>query len=274
ELPGRDDGCYFADLSAISDGSEVPAAVAEALRLEPNTGGGTSASRQLVEYLAGRDALLVLDNCERVVAAPPLNANDDTSPAVELFIERALAVNPTMRASRAERSTIGEICRRLDGMPLAIELAAARAAVLTPGEILNRMADRFGLLSGGRGRHRLRTLQATLDWSYDLLDEEEQTLFRSLGLFVGSFDLAAAQALATTSEYDTMDLMESLVAKNLVTIDQSSFGTTRYRLLESVRIYASDQLVRLDEAGRTQDAYAEYYCDLTTTSDFVVAGGI
>ena len=159
-------------------------------------------------------------------------------------------------------------------MPLAIELAAARAAVLTPGEILNRMADRFGLLSGGRGRHRLRTLQATLDWSYDLLDEEEQTLFRSLGLFVGSFDLAAAQALATTSEYDTMDLMESLVAKNLVTIDQSSFGTTRYRLLESVRIYASDQLVRLDEAGRTQDAYAEYYCDLTTTSDFVVAGGI
>ena len=309
ELPGRDDGCYFADLSAISDGSEVPAAVAEALRLEPNTGGGTSASRQLVEYLAGRDALLVLDNCEhvidecaalaerilarstatailatsrqrlgvageRVVAAPPLNANDDTSPAVELFIERALAVNPTMRASRAERSTIGEICRRLDGMPLAIELAAARAAVLTPGEILNRMADRFRLLSGGRGRHRLRTLQATLDWSYDLLDEEEQTLFRSLGLFVGSFDLAAAQALTTTSEYDTMDLMESLVAKNLVTIDQSSFGTTRYRLLESVRIYASDQLVRLDEAGRTQDAYAEYYCDLTTTSDFVVAGGI
>lgn len=307
ELPGRDDGCYFADLSAISDGSEVPAAVAEALRFEPKTGLGISASQQLVEFLAGRDVLLVLDNCEhvidecamlvervlgrsratailatsrqrlgvageRVIATPSLDADADTSPAVELFIERALAVNPVMSTGRADRSTIAAICRSLDGMPLAIELAAARAAVLTPGEILNRMADRFRLLSGGQGRRRLRTLQATLDWSYDLLDAREQTFFRSLGLFVGSFDLAAAQALTDTSEYETLDLMDSLVAKNLVVTDESSLGTARYRLLETVRIYAGDQLARMDEAGRTQDAFAEYYRELATTSDFAVTG--
>ncbi len=307
ELPGRNDGCYFADLSSISDGSEVPAAVAEALRLEPNIGGGTSATQQLVEYLAGRDALLVLDNCEhvveacadlaervlarstatailtttrqrlgvageRVIAVPSLDAEHDKSPAVELFIERALAVNPLLKASRAERSTIGEICRRLDGMPLAIELAAARAAVLTPAEILDRMADRFRLLSGGRGRHRRRTLQATLDWSYDLLDGEEQAFFRSLGLFVGSFDLAAARAVTDTTDYESMDLLESLVAKNLVAIDESSLGTARYRLLESVRIYAGDQLARHDEAGLSQDAYVEYYRTIASTSDFVIAG--
>ncbi len=309
ELPGRYDGCYFADLSAISEGSEVAAAVAEALRLEPTAGGGSSAIEQLAAYLASRDALLVLDNCEhvveecadlaeqvlarstatailattrqrlgvageRVIAVPSLDADDDRSPAVELFVERALAVNPAGRFGRAERATISEICRRLDGMPLAIELAAARSAVLTPAEILDRMADRFRLLSGGRGRHRRRTLQATLDWSYDLLDEEEQAFFRSLGLFVGSFDLAAAQAVTGISGYDAMDLMESLVAKNLVVTDDSGLDTARYRLLESVRIYAGDQLTRHGDAGRAQDAHADCYRRLTATDDFGVSSDL
>ena len=309
ELPGRDDGCYFADLSAISDGSEVPSAVAEALRLEPTLGIGSSATQQLVEYLSGRDALLVLDNCEhvieecgglaeqvlarstatailattrqrlgvageRVIAVPSLDAENDMSPAVELFVERAQDANPSIHFSRTERSTISEICRRLDGMPLAIELAAARAAVLTPDEILDRMADRFRLLSGGRGRHRRRTLQATLDWSYDLLDDEEQAFFRSLGMFFGSFDLAAVQAVTGANDYDAMDLMESLVAKNLVVVDESSLGSARYRLLESVRIYAGDQLARDGEAGQAQDAHAEYFRALASTDQFTVAGDL
>lgn len=188
ELPSRADGCYFADLSSVSDGTELPAAIAQAIRLE--FGGSTEgALDQVVEHLAGRDALLVLDNCEhilddcaefaerllgrssatallattrqrldvpgeQVVAVGSLSLTGDES-AIELFVERAAAANPSFTCSDDPhdpvRATIVEICQQLDGMPLMIELAAARVSVLTPGEILDRMADRFRLLSGGRG---------------------------------------------------------------------------------------------------------------------------
>ena len=235
ELPGRGDGCYFADLSAVSEGEELPAAIARAVRFE--LAGADAPVDQLVAYLANRDALLILDNCEHVldaavafaeallrqssstallattrqrlgvdgevvIAVPSLDYSDPNSPAVELFVERAKVADPSFDMSDQDRFTVGEICGRLDGMPLAIELAAARIAVLSPAEILDRMADRFRLLSGGIGRHRRRTLQATLDWSYDLLDDEEQRFFRRLGLFVGSFDLAAAAAVGDLDEYD------------------------------------------------------------------------
>ncbi len=308
ELPSRTDGCYFADLSSVSDGAELAAAVAAAVKFE--LGGAGQPIDQLVVHLAHRDALLVLDNCEHivdecaafaesllatssstailattrqrlgvageiVVAVPSLDHSSPESAAVELFVERARAVNPTFDPDRRTVFTVVEICDRLDGMPLAIELAAARTAVLAPSEILDRMADRFRLLSGGRGRHRRRTLQATLDWSYDLLDPDEQTLFRRLGLFVGSFDLPAVVQVGGFDDYDAMDLLESLVSKNLVTLDQlPGAPTVRYRLLETVRIYAGDQLARAEDTEAAQAAYIQYFRRLAATESFAIASSL
>ena len=305
ELPGRRDGCYFADLSAVSEGEELPAAIARAVRFE--LVGGAAPIDQLVDYLAQRDALLILDNCEHVldaavefaegllrqssstallattrqrlgvdgevvVAVPSLDYSDPKSPAIELFVERAKAADPGFDLSEQDHFTIGEICGRLDGMPLAIELAAARIAVLSPSEILNRMADRFRLLSGGIGRHRRRTLQATLDWSYDLLDKNEQRFFRRLGLFVGSFDLAAAAAVGDLDEYDAMDTLGSLVAKSLLVAETDLAGQSRrYRFLETVRIYAGDQLARAEDAAAALDAYVEHYRTIAHAPSFAEA---
>ena len=308
ELPGRSGGCYFADLSAVSDAEELPAAIARAIRFE--LAGATPALDQIVDHLATRDALLILDNCEHildacasfaeallrqssatallattrqrlgvdgevVVAVPSLSHGGPHSPAIQLFVDRAGLADPTFELSDQDRFTVGEICGRLDGMPLAIELAAARIAVLSPSEILDRMADRFRLLSGGIGRHRRRTLQATLDWSYDLLDEPEQEFFQCLGLFVGSFDLAAASAVAELDEYDAMDMLGSLVAKSLVVAETDDSGTSRrYRLLETVRIYAGDQLARSEHAASALDAYVTHYQSMTHAETFAIASSL
>ncbi len=308
ELPSRPGGCYFADLSAVSDGSELPAALASAVRLEPS--GPDDPIDQVVDHLATRDALLVLDNCEhiidecagfaesllarssatailattrqrlgvageRVVAVPSLEYRMTDSPAVELFVQRARAVNPGFRPDSDDLFAIGEICMHLDGMPLAIELAAARLGVLTPREILERMADRFRLLSGGRGRHRRRALQATLDWSYDLLDHDEQAFFRRLGLFVGSFDLPAAVDVSSFDEYEAIDLLQSLVAKSLVATDETPGSpTTRYRLLETVRIYAGDQLARAGDAADAHEAHVVHYQNLVATDHWLTAADL
>ncbi len=305
ELPSRPDGCYFADLSSVSDGSELAASLASAVRLDLS--GGGDPMQRVVDHLGSRDALLVLDNCEhiieacsefaeallarssttallattrqrlgvageRVVAVPPLEHRTANSPAQKLFIERATSANQRFAPSSDDRFFIGEICERLDGMPLAIELAAARTSVLSPAEVLDRMADRFRLLSGGRGRHRRRTLQATLDWSYDLLDEDEQVFFCRLGLFVGAFDLPAAIAVSPFDEYSALDLLDSLVAKNLVAVDESQDGSSSwYRLLETVRIYAADQLTRSGDAAAAHDALVDHYRDLVQTTDWLTA---
>lgn len=308
ELPGRGDGCYFADLSSVSEGEELPAAIARAVRLE--LGGALDPMEQIVAHLATRDALLILDNCEHildecaefaeallgrssstallattrqrlgvagenVVAVPSLGHDGPDPPAVELFVERARVANPAFTPVGDDHDTIGEICSRLDGMPLAIELAAARVSVLTPDEILDRMADRFRLLSGGRGRHRRRTLQATLDWSYDLLDLDEQRFFARLGLFVGSFDLEAAVAVGGMDDYDAMDVLQSLVTKNLVVVESHpDQETTRYRLLETVRIYAGDQLARAEEAAQAQHRYVDHYRGLCRAESFAEAASL
>lgn len=308
ELPGRSGGCYFADLSAVSEGEELVPAIARAVRFEIS--GAEAAVDQLVGHLAQRDALLILDNCEHildaahdfakallrrssstallattrqrlgvdgevVVAVPSLDYGDPRSPAIELFVERARAADPSFDMSEQDRFTIGEICGRLDGMPLAIELAAARVAVLSPTEILGRMADRFRLLSGGIGRHRRRTLQATLDWSYDLLDAEEQQFFRRLGLFVGTFDLSAAAAVGDMDEYDAMDALGSLVAKSLLVAETDLAGQTRrYRLLETVRIYAGDQLARGEDAAPALDAYIDHYRGLIRADTLAEASSL
>lgn len=315
ELPNRADGCYFADLSVVSEGSELGTAIASALRLD--LPGVAEPIDQVIVHLARCDALLILDNCEHVLdecvefaerlsrlssstallattrqrlgvsgetvcSVGPLDyRGEPDAPAVELFIERARAADPAFTPEGEDRLTIGEICERLDGMPLAIELAAARIAVLTPDEILERMGDRFRLLSGGRGRHRRRTLQATLDWSYDLLDPDEQSLFARLGLFVGPFDLAAASAISGMDHYDAMDVLQSLVVKHLVVSERYAGGeagddrrvapATRYRLLETVRIYAADQLARSEEVSVAQGLYDDYYRRLVQTDSLAEA---
>jgi len=312
ELPSRADGCYFVDLSSVSDGSELPAALATAVRLE--FGGSTEgALDQVIAHLARRDALLVLDNCEhildecaqfaerlltrgsatallattrqrlevpgeQVVAVGSLGIGSDSA-AVELFIERAKAANPSFLCGQEfddpTRVIIVEICRQLDGMPLTIELAAARVSVLTPHEILERMSDRFRLLSGGRGRQKRRTLQATLDWSYDLLDEDEQRFFRRCGVFVGSFDLPAAVAISGFDDYDAMDLLESLVAKSLLAVDEGRDNPiTRYRLLETIRIYAGDLLARSEDVLAARDAHLSWFQSLTVTDNFAEASDL
>jgi predicted ATPase len=312
ELPSRSDGCYFVDLSSVSDGSELPAALAIAVRLEFG-GSDEGAIDQVIAHLARRDALLVLDNCEHIVddcaafaerllarnsttallattrerlgvagedvlAVGPLSIEGD-APAVQLFVERAAAANPAFThggdPDDPVRTTVVEICRQLDGMPLAIELAAARISVLTPDEVLDRMSDRFRLLSGGRGRQRRRTLQATLDWSYDLLDEDEQRFFRRCGVFVGSFDLPAAVAVSGFDDYDAIDLLESLVAKSLLAVDDSLDNpTTRYRMLETIRIYAGDLLARSGDVLAAREAHLRWFQSRAVTSDFIEAADL
>ena len=128
---------------------------------------------------------------ERTVVLASLPTDTADSPGVRLFVDRATAVDPSFTLTDANTSTVSAICGRLDGMPLAIELAAARVTVMSPAELLAGLDDRFQLLSGGRRRSRQRTLEATLDWSYDLLDPDEQRVLRSLGVFVDGFDLDA-----------------------------------------------------------------------------------
>ena len=138
------------------------------------------------------------------------------SPAVQLFIERARSIEPAFTANAEVEATIAELCERLDGMPLAIELAAARVTVMSPAELIVGLDDRFQLLSGGRRRQRQRTLEATSDWSYQLLDAEQQRVFRALGVFVGGFDLAAVGAVTELGRPAVLDTVEALVAKSLV----------------------------------------------------------
>jgi len=312
ELPSRADGCYFADLSSVSDGSELPAALATAIRLEFG-GSNEGALDQVIAHLSRRDALLILDNCEHIledcavfaerllarssatallattrqrldvpgeqVVAVGSLSTDGEAPAVQLFCERATAANAAFGCSDdpddPTRRTVVDICRHLDGMPLTIELAAARVAVLTPAEILERMSDRFRLLSGGRGRQRRRTLQATLDWSYDLLDEDEQRFFRRCGVFVGSFDLPAAVAVSGFDDYDAIDLLDSLVAKSLLAVDEAPDNpTTRYRLLETIRIYAGDLLARSEDVLAAREAHLRWFRSVATTHRFLDAADL
>jgi len=172
--------------------------------------------------------------------------------AVRLFVDRAAAVAPGFVLTPDNAPIIAEICERLDGIPLAIELAAARVAVLSVDDILARLGDRFRLLTGGRRTAvpRQQTLQALVDWSWDLLDEPERRLLRRLSVFAGGWTLDAAWAVCAEpgeDVTDTLDLLERLVERSLVDVDRSG-RATRYRLLETMRQYARDRLTERDEA--------------------------
>ncbi len=191
------------------------------------------------------------------------------SEAVALFLLRARAIDPTFELTDANASAIIEICQRLDGLPLAIELAAARTKVLSPQDLAARLSRRLRVLIGGARDQpaRLQTMRGAIDWSYDLLDAREQALFRRLSVFAGGFSLAAAEAVVPGD--DTLDLLDSLVGKSLVQPMSGPAGR-RFALLEIIREYGQEQLTLSGEQLETHRRHAEWcyaVAQQTTTAD-------
>lgn len=287
---GLPDGVCYVNLEPISDPDMAPILVARALGLSDQLGRSTADT--VLRYLAEREMLIVLDNCEHLldVGATQVNALLQCCPGVTLlatsrepikvagevtwrvpslslddaiafFADRARLVRPDFVIDDSNAAMVSQICRRLDGMPLALELAAARVRSLSLSEIIAGLDDRIRLLTGGArtAPRRHQTLRASLDWSYGLLNEPERILLRRLGVFVGGFDLAAAEAVAGFGDlprHQVLDELTSLVDKSLVWAD-STQGRTRYRRLEGVGQYGME---RLHEAGET-DAVRKRYCD-------------
>ena len=191
--------------------------------------------------------------------------------AIELFGDRARRTKPEFRVTGDNREIVTEICRRLDGLPLAIELAAARVRALSPDEILDGLHDQFRLLTGGARTavRRQQTLRASVDWSHDLLSEPEQVLFRRLAVFFGGFDVDAAQAVAAGADverYQVLDQLTLLVDKSLVVAEDSAHGT-RYRLLETVRQYAQEKLREAREGDDVRTRHRDHYTAMAALLD-------
>jgi predicted ATPase len=201
---------------------------------------------------------------------PPQGLNDSSSilehSAIQLFIARAAASDSDFSPNAADLPSIVDICRRLDGIPLAIEFAAARVSALGLQHVSSGLDDRFALLSGGRrsALPRHRTLQATLDWSYELLSEDERRMLRRLASFSGGFTLESATAVAADAgdtEPVVLDIIANLVAKSLVVLEPSA-GSSRWRLLETTRAYALGKLAASNETDQMARRHAEYFRDL------------
>jgi predicted ATPase/class 3 adenylate cyclase len=291
------DGIWMAGLADIFDPSLVVNEIAEVWGLRP--GDGMRLLPVIRAFLSVRQLLLVLDNCEHVLAAagelatdllasspglhilatsretlgapgetvyrvPSLGlpAGDDvaSSESVRLFVDRAALVQPGFSPTQEELEGIARICRRLDGIPLGIELAAARIRTLTIGDLATQLEDSFRVLTAASKTavRRQRTLENTIGWSYDLLSDDEAALFRRLSVFAGGFDLAAAQAMARGPE--VLDLLDQLVDKSLVVTmhDQGS----RFRLLEPIRQYGHMRLTEHDEAEEARISHAAHYASV------------
>ncbi len=299
--PEFDGGAYYVDLAPITDADVVPRTVIRALGLADKL--GMHSMDMLVRSIDERRMLIVLDNCEHLLDAsadlvttltatcphvtllatsrepigvageatwrvPSLPLADD---AMELFADRARLTSPDFRITDDNVAVVSDICRRLDGMPLAIELAAARVRALTLTEISDSLHDRFRLLTGGTRRavRRQQTLWASVDWSHALLTDAERILFRRLAVFMGGFDLEAARAVAgggTVEPYQVLDQLSLLVDKSLV-VAADAGGRTRYRLLETVRQYAQEKLGESGEAHVVRTAHRDYYAGRARTMD-------
>jgi predicted ATPase/DNA-binding SARP family transcriptional activator len=204
-------------------------------------------------------------------AQPPSTVEElMRSEAIRLFVERAATVLPTFRLTEASGPLVTQICRRLDGIPLAIELAAARVKVLTTEQIAARLSDVFHLLTAGRrtARHGHQTLRAAMDWSYDLLSDRERVLFRRLSVFAGGWTLEAAEAVCVgegLAANEVLEVLSHLVDKSLVAVTQD--GETRYRLLETVRHYAREKLHEAGEVEAIQRQHASFFLGLAKLAD-------
>ena len=197
----------------------------------------------------------------------PDSDGTDTSEAVRLFVDRARAVQPTFSLSDDNAGAVAEICERLDGIPLAIELAAARARVLSVEQIASGLNDRFHLLTGGArtALPRQRTLESSVDWSHDLLDDDERRVFRRLAVFAGTFTLEAAEAVCGAEPVPperVLDLLSALVDRSLVQIADEAGAQTRYRMLETIRDYSRHKLTDAGEAESTRDRHLDHYVSL------------
>jgi predicted ATPase/class 3 adenylate cyclase/DNA-binding CsgD family transcriptional regulator/tetratricopeptide (TPR) repeat protein len=297
------DGIWWVDLAPMDDPSLVPAALAAVLGiqespLEPiteTTARYLSSHRSLVvfdncEHLIASSAVLVerlVQRCaavtvlatsreplrvngETVWATPPLTLpeeNDAVSlvdcDAVRLFVDRARASQSGFALTEQNAEAVGRICTRLDGIPLAIELAAARTRLLSTEEIAQGLADRFHLLTGGArtALPRQRTLENSVGWSHDLLTDEERVVFRRVAVFAGSFTLEAVREVCSSDPIASgrvIELLGALVDRSLVQVVEEKTNRTRYRLLESIRDFARHKLADAGEAEVTRDSHLDY----------------
>jgi predicted ATPase len=288
------DGVWVFELAAVADPASVADAVASVLGIVQQQ--GKSVSESVASALEGRSRLLVFDNCEHVVdsvadlvdailaasmtvkvlatSREGIGVADeqlrrvpslDVGAAVELFVERAQSVVSASLAG--ETAAVEDVCRRLDGIPLAIELAASRMASMTVAEVRDRLDDRFKLLVGSRRRsERHRTLRHAVAWSYDLLDDAEKSLLQKCSVFSGGFDLQSACAVTGSDgmdEYTILDLLDALVRKSLLIADRSP-ERARFSMLETIRQFAEEQLVAHGEATATRAAHARYFAQRET----------
>lgn len=308
------DGVWVVELAPLSDPSLVSQTVASALAVREQPGRPILAT--LSDSLQNKHLLLVVDNCEHMVAAsaqlvdsmlrscpnlqilatsrerlgiagettwsvPSLSSPDPWHlppaetlveyEAVRLFVERAVAALPTFTLTHHNAHVVAQVCNQLDGIPLAIELAAARVRLMGPDEVLKRLEDRFRLLTGGSrtALPRQQTLQAAVDWSYDLLTEPERVPFRRLAVFAGGFDLQAAEEVCRGEALagdDVVELLSQLVDKSLVIADAAEDGSVRYRLLETLRQYGREKLCASGEEEAVLDNHLRYYLALAEKS--------
>jgi predicted ATPase len=280
KFPG---GVWFVDLTTERDGDNIGDRAIGALGLSRQLGSdGGGPVDVLNEATAGAATLLVVDNCEHLIddvadfatevlmsaaavtvlatSREALNVDGERAwripnmhdAAVELFVDRATAAGVTGLDNH--HAQIEDVCAQLDDIPLAIELAAARLTSLSIDELTERLDDRFSLLGGGRSRRRQRqqTLQAMMDWSYGLLDDDEQQVLNQLAVFAGSFSLSGVEAVITSTAAPVLDVLDSLVDQSLVV---ASVDSGRYRLLETVRLYALDRLLNTDQLAATRDRH-------------------
>lgn len=288
------DGAWVCELAPLSDGSAIGRTVAAALRVQ--TGYGQDVDDVVIDHLRPLKMLLVIDNCEhvlattaalidrityecpgvqvlttsreplgveaeRIVPVHPLSEDD----AAALFVDRAKASRPDFDPDREPVGAVAEICRRLDGVPLAIELAAARMRAMSSADVAHRL-DRLRLLSGGkRGAHpRQQSVTATIDWSFRLLSEAEQQLFTRLSVFAGGFDIDAVHGVCAdpgTTDDDAFDMLMGLVDKSMVTVRTGPSGT-RYDVLETLRAYGRERLQDNGTIDEVASRHATYFVEL------------
>ncbi|GIE51136.1 SARP family transcriptional regulator [Amorphoplanes nipponensis] len=303
------DGVWRVELAPISDPAEVPQAILTALKLRSqlvlNVPGGSAGEpveplTRLTDALAGRELLLVLDNCEHLIGAaadvadavlrgapglrllatsreplgiageqlwpveplalPPTEAQAASFPAVRLLLDRAVAARPGFTLDPRTTGPVVRICRALDGMPLAIELAAARLRTLPVDVLAGRLADRFRLLTNGSrtALPRHQTLRAVVDWSWDLLDDDERALWRRFAVFHGGADVTAVEQVCGAD----VDLLGALVDKSLLVL-----AGDRYRMLETIREYGLERLAEAGETEQLRVAHARYLLALAGAAE-------
>ena len=307
-------GVWFVDLAPTAEPARVPDAVAAVVGVHDQ--GGLPLTHQIVERLRGHRALIVLDNCEHVLAAAadlvrilgeecadlailatsrePLGVGNEQrieieplalptereqvdpaaiarAEAVRLFVDRAMRADSAFVADSATLPVVAEICRRVDALPLAIELAAARVSVLSPTEIAERLDRQLQLLRDATGRSigRHETMRATIAWSADQLTAQEARTFRMLAVFAGGWSLEAATAVCEPSgdEFEVLDRLARLVDKSLVVVDRRRGDASRYRLLEPIRQFALERLAESGESDATQARHLAYVVGLAERAE-------